>query len=75
MDRKEFSELLRRLEIDAHIVVLDDSARDGYCVRKNGLRWEVLIRERGVESDVMGFPSEDDALGYLAQMLLQIYGK
>ena len=75
MDRKEFSELLRRLEIDEHIVVLDDSVRDGYCVRKNGLRWEVLIRERGVESDVMGFPSEDDALGYLAQMLLRIYGK
>lgn len=75
MDRKEFSELLRRLEIDEHIVVLDDSVRDGYCVRKNGLRWEVLIRERRVESDVMGFPSEDDALGYLAQMLLRIYGK
>ena len=75
MDRIEFSELLRRLEIDEHIVVLDDSVRDGYCVRRNGLRWEVLIRERGVESDVMGFPSEDDALGYLAQMLLRIYGK
>ena len=75
MDRKEFSELLRRLEIDEHIIVLDDSVRDGYCVRKNGLRWEVLIRERGVESDVMGFSSEDDALGYLAKMLLRIYRK
>ena len=75
MDRKEFSELLRRLEIDEHIIVLDDSDRDGYCVRKNGLRWEVLIRERGSESDVMGFPSEDDALGYLAKMLLRIYRK
>ena len=75
MERKSFLELLRRLEIDEHMIVLDDGVRDGYCVRKNGLRWEVLIRERGVESDVMGFPSEDDALGYLAQMLLRMYSK
>ena len=59
--------------IDEGIVVLDDSLRDGYCVRKNGLRWEVSVRERGVETDVMGFPSEEDALRYLAEMLMRTY--
>ena len=61
--------------IDEDVVVLDDSLRDGYCVRKNGLRWEVSVRERGVESDVMGFPSETDALQYLADILIRIYCK
>ena len=56
MDKAAFLGLLSRLGIDEGIVVLDDSLRDGYCVRKNGLRWEVSVRERGVETDAMGFP-------------------
>lgn len=75
MDKSEFLELLRRMGIDQSIVALDGFLRDGYCVRRNGHRWEVLTRERGVEFDVMGFPSEGDALRYLAQMLTQIYRK
>lgn len=69
MEKAEFLELLRSKGIDESRVVLDDSWRDGYCVRKNGLRWEVSVRERGVETDAMGFPSERDALQYLAEML------
>ena len=75
MERSEFLESLRRLEIDPNIIVMDDSLRDGYCVRRNGCRWEVLVRERGVETDVLGFPSEGDALRYLAELLIGIYGK
>ena len=43
MDKAAFLGLLSRLGIDEGIVVLDDSLRDGYCVRKNGLRWEVSV--------------------------------
>ena len=73
MDKAAFLGLLSRLGIDEGIVVLDDSLRDGYCIRKNGLRWEVSVRERGVETDVMGFPSEADALRYLVEELVCIY--
>ena len=75
MDKAAFFGLLSRLGINESTVVLDDSLRDGYCVRKNGLGWEVSVRERGVESNVMGFPSETDALRYLADMLIRIYCK
>ena len=75
MDKAAFLGLLSRLGMDEGIVVLDDSLRDGYCVRKNGLRWEVSVRERGVETDAMGFPSEGDALRYLADTLVRIYRK
>jgi len=69
MEKEVFLELLCRNGIDGQTVVLDDSNRDGYCVRRNGLRWEVLVRERGMESDVMGFPSQSDALRCLAEIL------
>ena len=69
MEKEVFLELLRRNGIDEQTVILDDSNRDGYCVRRNGLRWEVLVRERGTETDVMGFPSQSDALRYLAELL------
>ena len=69
MEKEVFLELLRRNGIDEQTVILDDSNRDGYCVRRNGLRWEVLVRERGPETDVMGFPSQSDALRDLAELL------
>ena len=65
--------MIQRLGVKESVVVLDDSHRDGYFVRRNGLGWEVLVRERGTESDVMGFPTEGDALRYLADMLVRIY--
>lgn len=72
MEKEAFLELLHRLEIDERIVVLDDSLRDGYCIRRNGHRWEVLVRERGMEYDVMGFPSQSDAFQYLAEKLTKL---
>ena len=75
MDKDAFIDLIHLLNVSENILVLDGSQRDGYCVRRNGLHWEVLVRERGVESDVMGFPSEEDALRYLAEKLMRIYRK
>ena len=75
MTRLEFLELLEQNRIDIKIVSFEPELKDGYCVRKNRLRWEVFVRERGVEYDLMGFPSEDDSLQYLFKMLLRIYGK
>ncbi len=75
MDKGVFLDLIHQLKIEESIVVLDGSLRDGYCIRRNGHRWEVLIRERGVEYDAMGFPSEEDALRYLAELLQRTYAK
>ena len=75
MTKVEFLELLKRYNIKEDVVVFDDPIKDGYCVRKNHLRWELFFRERGKEYDCIGFPSESNALQYLWDMLRTIYVK
>lgn len=75
MTKVEFLELLKRYNIKEDVVVFDDPIKDGYCVRKNHLRWELFFRERGKEYDCIGFPSESNALQYLWDMLRKIYVK
>ena len=75
MTKVEFLELLKQYNINENHVVFDDPVKDGYCIKKNHFRWEVFIRERGKESDYMGFPSESDALQYLFDQLYSIYVK
>ena len=75
MTKSEFLRLLEDHNIDASLVVFDDSAREGYCVRKNHFRWEVFYRERGKEFDCVGFPGESHALQYLLEKLLGRYEK
>ena len=68
MTKAEFLDFLNCHGITA-AVYFENAAADGYFVLKNKFRWEVSLRERGVELDCMGFPSESDALTYLAQKL------
>lgn len=75
MTRVEFFELLKKNNINEKLVVFDDTMREGYCVRKNHIRWEVFFRERGKEYDCIGFPSESNALQYLFDKLYSIYVK
>lgn len=75
MTRQEFFTLLQKHRISAELVSFSPEFRDGYCVRKNRLRWEVFVRERGIEYDILGFPSESNALQYLLDELIRIYGK
>lgn len=71
MTREQFWEKLKENGIDENIVLFDNNIKDGYCVRKNYHRWEVCLRERGKEYNLMGFPSENDALNYLCEQLLK----
>ena len=75
MTKSEFLELLKKYNINENLVVLDDTIKEGYCVRKNYFRWEVFFRERGKEYDCIGFPSESNALQYLFDKLYSIYVK
>lgn len=75
MTKTEFLELLKSRTIDEHLVVFDDAMQDGYCIRKNHSRWEMFFRERGKEYEVIGFPSESDALMQLYKKLCDIYCK
>jgi len=75
MTRIEFLELLEKNSINKQLVVFDNTLEEGYCIRKNRFYWEVFIRERGKEYELMGFPSESDALQYLFNELFRIYGK
>ncbi len=48
MTRQEFVDQLIENGINPDIVLFDfdNNVRDGYCIRKNYFRWEVLERER-----------------------------
>ncbi len=69
MNKSEFLILIQSHNIDINLIVFDDPVRDGYCVKRNHLRWEVSYRERGKEYGIMGFPSESDALCYLIKKI------
>ena len=73
MTKIDFLKLLQQHGIDSRLVVFD-SLSEGYCVKKNHLRWEICFRERGKEYNCIGFPSESDALQYLFDKLLVLYG-
>lgn len=73
MTRNEFLQSLRENDIDESLVSFGPVFKEGHCVRKVWFRWEVFIRERGKDYDVMGFPSESDALQYLFEELRSIY--
>ena len=75
MTKIEFLKLLKKHNINENLVVFDDAAKDGYCVRKNYYRWEVFHRERGKEDNCVGFPSESTALQYLYGELCHLYVK
>ena len=70
MTRQEFMALLVENDIDCGLVSFDNAVKDGYGIRRNHFRWETLFRERGCEYDVLGFPSESDALAHLAEELV-----
>ena len=75
MNREKFMSLLQGNEIDPNIVSFDSSVDDGYNIRKNRIRWETFVRERGREYNCIGFPSESDALEYMLEKLIELYGK
>lgn len=74
MTRLQFVQLLKKQNIDETLVSFGPVYQDGYCVRKNHLRWEVFVKERGREFDLVGFPSESSALQSLYENLVRIYG-
>ena len=71
MTRIEFLELCETNNISTNIIHFENSVADGYYVLKNYHRWEVFFRERGTDYECMGFPSESDALNYLAEKLIR----
>ena len=75
MNREKFMLLLQENGIDPNIVSFDSSVNDGYNIRKNRIRWETFVRDRGKEYNCIGFPSESDALEYMLKRLIELYGK
>ena len=70
MTKAEFLEFLTQNGIIT-AVYFENAAADGYFVLKNKFRWEVSLRERGMDLACMGFPSESDALAWLAGKLTE----
>ncbi len=73
MDRNELFQILEQKGICPKIVSFENSVNDGFNIRKNKLNWETFIRERGMEFDSMGFPSESDALQYMLEQIVRYY--
>ena len=71
MTRTEFLKQCKSSNISIDLIHFENSVADGYYVLKNHHRWEVFYRERGKDCDCMGFPSEGDALLYLAEKLIR----
>lgn len=71
MTKKDFLAFLDENNIGKDTVLFDNNVNDGYCIRKVYFRWEVCFRERGKEFWCVGFPSEDDALEFLAKKILR----
>lgn len=71
MTRAEFLELCKSKNISHNLIHFENSVSDGYYVIKNYHRWGVFFRERGKDYDCVGFPSESDALMYLADKLIR----
>ena len=70
MTKSEFLNMLMDNHISSDIVHFENSVADGYYVLKNYHRWEVFCRERGKDYNCIGFPSESEALRYLAEKLI-----
>lgn len=70
MTRREFLELCKSNNISTNLIHFEYSVANGYYVLKNYHRWAVFYRERGKDYDCACFPSESDALIYLAEKLL-----
>jgi hypothetical protein len=71
MTKTEFLELCESKNISTNLIHFENSVADGYYVLKNYHRWEVFYRERGKDYNCIGFPSESDALIYLADKLMR----
>lgn len=69
MTKAAFMKLLEHNGISTDLVHFENSVSDGWYILKNYHRWEVFFRERGQDYDCVGFPSESDALIYLADKL------
>ena len=65
MTKEEFLSALAKNNIDVKVHFDDSAMSEGFCVRKNHFRYETLYCERGKEYDVIGHPSESDALIFL----------
>ncbi len=76
MTREEFRQGLIENRINPNIVNFDDDVwKDGWCVRKNYLNWEVFTRDHGVEFNAIGYPSESNALESLYKDLVEFARK
>ena len=71
MTKTEFLALCNKQNISPNLIHFENSVADGYYVLKNHHRWEVFYRERGKDYNCVGFPSESDALIYLADKLMR----
>ena len=74
MTKAEFLKLNKSYNISPNLVHFENSVAEGYHVLENYHRREVFYRERGVDYDCVGFPSESDALLHLADKLIHNLG-
>lgn len=73
MTRSEFLQRVSDEGLNMSAFSFEDPVNDGLIIRKNHLRWELVERERGIEYECVGFPSESDALLSLYEKLVALH--
>jgi hypothetical protein len=72
MDRPALQRFLDSERIDADAYSLDGERRDElYVLDQRGTRWVVYYSERGLETEIMQFETEDSACRHLMDLLLR----
>lgn len=71
MTKHDFFRELEINGIDPSSISFNDSIQDGYGIRHVYFHWEIYFRERGVEFNTRGYPSQSDALQALLRDILE----
>lgn len=75
MNRFKLKRLLEEKKIPEKVYSLRGGLpNEAYCIRKRSEKWEVYYSERGGESDLKEFSSEEEACQYLYKEVIEMLG-
>lgn len=75
MNKQIFYMVLKENQISPNIVHFGGQKEGAFCIKKRHEKWETFYFERGNIFDVVIHSTEDEAMTYLLNYILKMYGK
>lgn len=75
MNKQVFYMVLKENQISPNIVNFNGQKEGAFCIKKGQGRWETFYYERGNKFDVLSHSTEKEAMIYLLDYILKMYGK